>query len=112
MLSDERIAEFLETRARVQADAQRWFAEDNNPDLLLPGGKRLAEAEDMLQTRCDEVGDRTAAYIDASIAAHRARDEAERAAERQRGRDEGGLTRRTEGRRRPGSRRGAAPRRG
>ncbi len=39
--------EFLATRARVGADARRWLAEDKNPDLLLPPGKRLAEAEDV-----------------------------------------------------------------
>ena len=34
--------EFLEARARVQAEALRWLAEDRNQDFLLPPGKRLA----------------------------------------------------------------------
>src|SRR5262249_41199374 len=42
---------FLETRARVAADAHRWHADDRNPELLLPPGKRLAEGEELLQSR-------------------------------------------------------------
>jgi WD40 repeat protein len=76
--------EFLATRSRVRADAKRWLAEDKNPDLLLPPGKRLAEAEDVLLVRCEEIDDQTIGYIDASISAQRQRDEAERKAERQR----------------------------
>src|ERR1044071_3880264 len=34
---------FLETRARIQADTERWASDNKNPDLLLPSGKRLAE---------------------------------------------------------------------
>jgi type II secretory pathway pseudopilin PulG len=76
--------EFLATRARVRADARRWLAEDRNPDLLLPSGKRLAEAEDLLLTRREEVDEKTIGYIEASISAQRQREEAEREAERQR----------------------------
>ena len=76
--------EFLATRARVRADARRWLAEDRGPDLLLPPGKRLAEAEDVLLTRREEVDDKTIGYIEASISAQRQREEAERVAERQR----------------------------
>ncbi len=76
--------EFLETRARVQADARRWLAEDKNPDLLLPRGKRLAEAEDVLLIRREEVDDKTIGYMEASISAQRQRDEGEREAERKR----------------------------
>ncbi len=47
--------EFLQTRARAQADTRRWLAEDKNPDLLLPSGKRLAEAEDLLEARREEL---------------------------------------------------------
>ena len=75
--------EFLATRARVQADMRRWLAEDKRPDLLLPPGKRLAEAEDILLTRRLEIGDGTIAYIEASVSAQRHREEAEREAERQ-----------------------------
>jgi WD40 repeat protein len=76
--------EFLATRSRVQADALRWLAEDRHPDLLLPGGKRLAEAEDLLLVRRGEVDDQIAEYVEASVSAQRQRDEADRAAERQR----------------------------
>ncbi|MHA1529998.1 MAG: nSTAND1 domain-containing NTPase, partial [Alphaproteobacteria bacterium] len=76
--------EFLATRSRVRADARRWLAENENPDLLLPPGKRLAEAEDVLLARREEIGDETIGYIEASISAQRQRDEAERKAERQR----------------------------
>ena len=76
--------EFLATRARVRADARRWLAEDRSPDLLLPPGKRLAEAEDVLLTRRMEIDDKTIGYIEASISAQRQRDEAEREADRKR----------------------------
>jgi len=76
--------EFLATRSRVRADARRWLAEDKSRDLLLPGGKRLSEAEDLLLTRREEIDDQTIGYIEASITARRQRHEAEREAERQR----------------------------
>ena len=57
---------FLETRARVQADAHRWLLDNKNPDLLLPAGKRLAEAEEMLQAGREEVDDQVISYVDAS----------------------------------------------
>ena len=74
--------EFLATRARVRADARRWLAEDRSPDLLLPPGKRLAEAEDLLLTRRAEIDDKTIDYIEASISAQRQRLETEEAAKR------------------------------
>ncbi|MCB1490304.1 MAG: hypothetical protein KDJ77_00610 [Rhodobiaceae bacterium] len=70
--------EFLGVRSRVEADADRWFAEDCSPDLLLPAGKRLAEAEDILLNRCDGLDQRICAYVEASIAARDAREAAER----------------------------------
>ena len=57
---------FLETRARVQADAHRWLLDNKNPDLLLPAGKRLAEGEELLQSRREEVDGQVIAYIEAS----------------------------------------------
>lgn len=66
--------EFLGIRSRVEADADRWFAEDCPPDLLLPEGKRLAEAEDILASRNSDLYQRIRVYIEASIAA---RDELE-----------------------------------
>jgi hypothetical protein len=74
--------EFLATRSRVRADARRWLAEDKNPDLLLPSGKRLAEAEDVLLARREEIDDQTTGYIEASISAQRQRLETEEATKR------------------------------
>ena len=74
--------EFLATRARVRADAKRWTAENENPDFLLPPGKRLAEAEDVLLARRHEIDDGIIAYIEASISAQQQRLEAEEAAKR------------------------------
>jgi WD40 repeat protein/class 3 adenylate cyclase len=76
--------EFLETRARVQADARRWHSDRKNPELLLPPGKRLAEAEEVLLARRDEIDDRIIEYIEASSVAERAAAEKERQAERAR----------------------------
>ncbi len=76
--------EFLATRSRVRADARRWLAEDENPDFLLPPGKRLAEAEDVLLARREEIDDRTIGYIEASISAQQRRLETEETAKRKR----------------------------
>jgi WD40 repeat protein/class 3 adenylate cyclase len=75
---------FLETRARVQADARRWLVDQKNPDLLLPAGKRLAEAAELIQSRHEEVDDQVISYVDASVSAQEARLEKERQAERDR----------------------------
>ena len=48
---------FLETRARVQTDARRWVSGNKNPELLLPPGMRLAEGEELLRSRREEVDD-------------------------------------------------------
>ncbi len=76
--------EFLATRARVQVDARRWLAEDRNLELLLPRGKRLAEAEDVLGARREELDDDFVAYVAASSEAERGRRETEDAARRER----------------------------
>ena len=60
--------EFLETRARVQADSRRWHSDDKNADLLLPAGKRLVEAEELLLSRGEEIDGPTADY-DSSVLA-------------------------------------------
>ncbi len=73
---------FLETRARVAADAYRWLADNRNPELLLPSGKRLAEGEELLQSRREEVDDGLIEYIEASSRAQAAREERDRQAER------------------------------
>jgi WD40 repeat protein/class 3 adenylate cyclase len=75
---------FLETRARVQADARRWLLDNKNPDLLLPPGKRLAESEELLLSRRDEVEGEIVAYVETSLLVHQARLEKERQVERMR----------------------------
>ncbi len=50
---------------------QRWLAEDRNTDLLLPLGKRLAEAEELLLERRNEVEYQTIEYVEASASAQR-----------------------------------------
>lgn len=74
---------FLETRARVQADARLWLFDNKNPDLLLPPGKRLAEGEELLSRR-DEVEDEIVAYVEASLQMHQTRLAKERQVERMR----------------------------
>lgn len=75
---------FLEIRARLQADARRWQLDNRNPELLLPAGKRLAEGEELLSSRRDEVNDQVTSYIVASTQAEQARIEKEQQAERAR----------------------------
>lgn len=76
IIADDRA--FLETRARVQADTRRWLAEHRNPDLLLTG-RRLAEAEEMVEARREEVDSPVVEYVDASASARKDREQAERA---------------------------------
>lgn len=75
---------FLETRARVQADAHRWLLENKNPELLLPPGKRLAESEELLLSRRDEVEQQVIAFVETSLTAQQMRRERERQTERAR----------------------------
>jgi WD40 repeat protein len=75
--------EFLEARARVQTDARHWESEGCNPELLLPPGKRLAEAEELL-ARPQELSARVVAYVQASSSAQQAKLEKERLEERAR----------------------------
>ena len=66
--------EFLASRARVQAEARRWLAESRSADLLLPPGKRLAEAEELLTERADELDPDVRDYVRASLELARASD--------------------------------------
>ena len=68
--------EFLQARARVVDDAERWGAEKRPPDLLLPSGKRLVEAREVLLARRDELDPELIEYVDASLAAEAAREQA------------------------------------
>ncbi|WP_235984611.1 nSTAND1 domain-containing NTPase [Mesorhizobium neociceri] len=73
---------FLETRARLMADAQRWHSDNRNQELLLPYGKRLAEGEELLLSRREEVDHQVIEYIEASSRAQNEREEKDRQAER------------------------------
>ena len=73
---------FLETRARVAADAHRWHTENRNRELLLPFGKRLAESEELLLSQREEVDDPIVEYIEASLRAQAEREEKDKQAER------------------------------
>ncbi len=59
--------ESLRIRGRIAAAAQRWEAENRPPDLLLPAGKPLIEAESLLEHGI-ELHQDEAAFIQASIA--------------------------------------------
>ncbi|RWX70047.1 hypothetical protein EN780_04495 [Mesorhizobium sp. M4B.F.Ca.ET.089.01.1.1] len=72
---------FLETRDRLRADAHRWHLENRNRELLLPSGKRLAEGEELMLSRREEVDDAVLEYIEESLRAHRHKEEKDRHAE-------------------------------
>lgn len=74
---------FLETRARLQTEARRWSSENKNPELLLPPGKRLAEGQELMLSRREEVDDHIVEYVKASTFAEKAKEEKDRQAERE-----------------------------
>ncbi len=61
-----RNGEFLVTRARIAAAAARWRAENQAEDFLLPRGKPLVEAEEVLAARRGGLTAAEAAFIAAS----------------------------------------------
>ncbi len=70
----------LQARARLEQAAARWLAEDRHPDLLLPPGLLLTEAQDLMARRRAELDEPVVAFIDASeAAASRLRSEREAA---------------------------------
>ena len=73
---------FLETRARLQTDTRRWLSDDKNPDLLLPHGKRLAEAQELMEWRQGELNPNLVDYVAASNAVEETRLRAVHEAER------------------------------
>ncbi|MEP1205846.1 MAG: adenylate/guanylate cyclase domain-containing protein [Rhizobiaceae bacterium] len=75
--------EYISVRSRVVAEADRWMAEEMSPDLLLPIGKRLVEAEDMLHSHIGELDPAIREYVEASILARDSREQAELEMERQ-----------------------------
>ncbi len=58
--------EFLLTRARIAAAASRWSVERRAEDFLLPKGKPLVEAEEVLAARRADLTADEAAFIEAS----------------------------------------------
>ncbi|RWF97979.1 MAG: hypothetical protein EOQ54_32360, partial [Mesorhizobium sp.] len=72
---------FLATRERLRADAHRWHLESRNQELLLPSGKRLAEGEELMLSRREEVDDAVLEYIEESLRSHRQKEEKDRQAE-------------------------------
>jgi tetratricopeptide (TPR) repeat protein len=67
--------EFLRTLRRVEQDEAGWQSGGQEPSLLLPAGRRLAEAEELLSERPQQIGARVHAYIDASIKLEKERQE-------------------------------------
>lgn len=70
--------EFLRVRARVSAAASRWEQEGNLSDLLLPEGKPLAEAEELLKEGEAHLKPPVVQFIKASRSAVQTRQEQER----------------------------------
>jgi tetratricopeptide (TPR) repeat protein len=64
--------EFLKARGRVTAAMKAWLDQDKDPSRLLADGAALAEAEQMLRRRRDDLDRATAAFIEASVRAARA----------------------------------------
>ncbi|MCF8532485.1 MAG: hypothetical protein K9G48_05750 [Reyranella sp.] len=65
--------DFLIVRRRLQAEAVAWGQEDRDSDLLLPPGRRLAEAEDVLARRGADLDPETIAYVETSSEAEQDR---------------------------------------
>ena len=64
---------FLEARDRLRAEAEGWVLKQRAPDLLLPAGSRLAEGEQYLRARRDELDGYTIEFAEASVAADHAK---------------------------------------
>lgn len=61
--------DFLVVRRRLQAEAAAWTEHGHEDDMLLPAGRRLAEAEDVLLRHGGDLALDMVAYVEASIAA-------------------------------------------
>ena len=70
--------EFLRTIERVKASMRAWYEESGNKDeRLLPPGRPLEEARELLEREDKEIGD-LRDFVQASIAKDEARQEEER----------------------------------
>jgi hypothetical protein len=69
-LKDLLVAErddFILPRARVAASHERWLAQNRVGDFLLPPGKQLSEAEQLLAEYGDELTPELKTYVAASM---------------------------------------------
>ena len=76
--------EFLRARARVEAAETQWRQEGRRAEFLLPRGRPLAEAVEILAQRREALDAEAIAFIEASQAAENARLEEERRREAER----------------------------
>ena len=76
--------EFLRTQLRLSEEAAFWRKSNRPADLLLPAGRWLAEAEELLKLRPQLVGPQIRDYVETSVSAERIRRDAERKADRKR----------------------------
>ena len=65
--------DFLVVRRHLQAEAAAWMQHGQEDDMLLPTGRRLAEAEDVLSRRGADLEPEMVAYVEASSAAEQDR---------------------------------------
>ncbi|MCR9248316.1 MAG: TIR domain-containing protein [bacterium] len=64
--------EFLRARARIENAASQWEEDDHDEDRLLPVGRALVEAEELVATRRGDLGQRVVDFVDlSSQMAHR-----------------------------------------
>jgi tetratricopeptide (TPR) repeat protein/KaiC/GvpD/RAD55 family RecA-like ATPase len=67
--------EFLRTLRRLEEEEELWRTNRRPADLLLPPGRRLGEAQELLNSRPQAVGVRVRAYITESVGAEQQRQE-------------------------------------
>ncbi len=65
--------DFLVVRRHLQAEAAAWTHHRHEDDMLLPAGRRLAEAEDVLLRHGADLDPEMVVYVEASIAAEQHR---------------------------------------
>ncbi|MEO1016738.1 MAG: adenylate/guanylate cyclase domain-containing protein [Pseudomonadota bacterium] len=61
IIENDRVLLFARTQLAV--DVARWVEEDRRPDLLLPAGRRLAEAQDLVRVGTDDLDADTTLFI-------------------------------------------------
>ncbi len=65
--------EFLRILRKIEQDEAGWQTGGQDPSLLLPAGRRLAEAEELVSEHPQRISARVQAYIDASVTAEKER---------------------------------------